>query len=62
MNAVQVFHASEGYAAGRMEQLPAMSGILGEIVHDALMAAYQAGALAVTENLSVEEALRRVAA
>lgn len=60
-----VLHLSEQYAALRMSQLGVVDQstevVLGETVHDALMAAYQAGVLAATEGLSVQDAIGRLA-
>lgn len=61
-----VLHLSEQYAGLRMRQLGVVDQgtevVLGETVHDALMGAFQAGALAATEGLSVSEAINRLGA
>lgn len=60
----QAFTGSEHYAAGRMTHKvitdQAFSQVQAEVVHDALMAAFQAGYLAAL-GASVPELLRRMA-
>lgn len=59
-----VLHLSEQYAGLRMQQLGVVDQstevVLGETVHDAIMGAFQAGALAATEGLSVTDAINRL--
>jgi hypothetical protein len=61
----EVFSNSEAYAAERMPQLRALGAVLTrvelEIVHDALMAAFQAGYLNRAEGLSVDTLIARMA-
>jgi hypothetical protein len=61
----EVFSNSEAYAAERMPQLRALGAVLTrvelEIVHDALMAAFQAGYLNRAEGLSVDALIARMA-
>lgn len=61
----EAFTGSEHYAAGRMTH-DVITGekfnqTQSEVVHDALMAAFQAGFLAAAEGVSVDELLRRMA-
>lgn len=59
--AARAFTRSEAYAAQRMPHLTFTTvAEITEIVHDALMAAYQAGALGESEGLSVEDAIERI--
>lgn len=61
----EAFTGSEHYAAGRMTHKVIAERKFGqvesEIVHDALMAAFQAGYLAAGEGTGVDELLRRMA-
>lgn len=61
----EVFSNSEAYAAERMPQLRTLGAVLThielEIVHDALMAAFQAGYLNRAEGLSVDALIARMA-
>ena len=61
----EAFGQSEHYAAGRMTHAiitgQKFNRVQSEIVHDALMAAFQAGYLAAAEGTNVDELLRRMA-
>jgi hypothetical protein len=61
----EAFSDSEHYAAGRMAHTiitgQKFNRVQSEIVHDALMAAFQAGYLASAESTDVDELLRRMA-
>lgn len=60
----EAFTGSEHYAAGRMtHEIIAgqrLNQVQSEVVHDALMAAFQAGFLAATEGTDVDELLHRM--
>ncbi len=60
----EVFSNSEHYAAGRMTHATIarqhFTPVQAEVVHDALMAAFQAGCLAMAEDVSVTELLSRM--
>lgn len=61
----EVFTGSEQYAAGRMTHVVitdrAFDQLQTEVVHDALMAAFQAGYLLAAAGIGVDELLRRMA-
>lgn len=61
----EAFTGSEEYAAGRMTHKvitdQKFKGVQVEVVHDALMAAFQAGYLACGEGISVDDLLARMA-
>jgi hypothetical protein len=60
----EAFSASEHYAAGRMTHAviagEKFNQTQSEVLHDALMAAFQAGFLASAEGTATDELLRRM--
>lgn len=60
----EAFSGSEAYAAGRMTHAilarQGFTAVQVEVVHDALMAAFQAGYLLAGEDTSVDQLLRRM--
>jgi hypothetical protein len=63
MRRARIFTASERYAGLRMPQITTlyMDAEMTEVLHDAVMAAYQAGAMGEAEGLTVEDAIERMA-